>query len=157
MRHSSKPALIGPSDELRILAGLAAQPFLASALAFVSFPLLLVDRGLGSVGGGFTPDPARAALGVAFDCGVIALLVTVICVLPTVLYLITHQPRVSLTGSLLFGVGFGNLPFAIGTILGGTYGVAGLVRGAVFASILGLGCATAFWMIALRVRRRARA
>ena len=49
------------------------------------------------------------------------------------------------------GRGFGNLSYALMALAaGGTYGLAGLARGVVSSSLLGLSGATVFWAIALR-------
>ena len=129
--------------------GIVVQPFLAGALAFLSFPVLLLDRSGHTLAGGFPADGIDAARSVAIGAGLVALLIAVLGVLPTAVWLTKRGP-VSLDRALLFGLAFGNLPFAIGTILAGTYGVPGFVRGAAFSSLLGLAGAAAFWAIALR-------
>jgi hypothetical protein len=133
----------------RLLAGIAVQPFLAGGLAFVSFPMLLLDRSGGTLAGGFPSDATDAAFSVAIGAGIVALLVSVAGVLPTVIW-VTRRRHVALGEALLFGLGFGNLPFVVGTALAGVYGVGGFVRGAAFSSLLGLAGAGVFWVIALR-------
>ena len=60
----------------------------------------------------------------------------------------------TLAATLLLGLGFANLPYGLMAVAaGGTYGVAGLLRGVAFSSLLGLSGATLFWLIALRPRR----
>ena len=90
-----------------------------------------------------------AALSVAFGAGIVAVVVALVGALPTAAWLMKRR-HVSLGETLLIGVGFGDLPFAAGAILAGTYGVPGVVRGLAFSSVLGLGGATAFWTIVLR-------
>jgi hypothetical protein len=67
---------------------------------------------------------------------------------------VTRRFQLSLRDALLFGLGFGNLPYVLLAVTtGGTYGIAGLVRGVAFSSLLGLVGATVFWAIALRRQR----
>jgi hypothetical protein len=87
---------------------------------------------------------------VALATGVVALFVTVLGVLPTALWL-TKRWQLSLREALLFGLGFGNLPYVLLVVAaGGTYGFEGLARGVTFSSVLGLAGAIVFWAIALR-------
>ena len=140
-----------PSEELRLIGGLAIQPFLAGALTFVSFPIILLDRDGRTLAGGYPGDVTDAALSVALAASLVAALVTLVGVLPTALWL-TKRRRVPLKDALLLGLGFGNLPYVVLTLLaGGTYGLAGLVRGVALSSLLGLAGAAVFWAIALRV------
>jgi hypothetical protein len=141
-----------PSDA-RLLVGLFVQPFLAAGVAFLSFPFLLLDRSGRTLAGGLTSDPTDAAVSVAVGVGVVALVVTVVGVLPTVLWL-TERRHPSLTETLLFGLAFGNLPYVLMAIAaGGTYGFTGFIRGVGFSSLLGLTGAAIFWAIALRRNR----
>jgi hypothetical protein len=134
---------------VRVFAGLALQPFLASAVAFVAFPLLLLDRSGRTLAGSFPGDVADAAWSVAIGAGMLAFFVTLLVAAPTAVWL-TKRKLVSLWDALLCGFGFGNLPFVLGTVLGGSYGVAGFVRGMAFSSLLGLIGAAVFWAIAIR-------
>ena len=145
----NRPRALEPSEQMRLLAGLAIQPLLAGGLAFVSFPVLLLDRSGRSLAGGFPGDVTDAALSVAAGSGIVAVFVTLLCVLPTAAWLMPRR-RIRLREALLFGFGFGNLPFVVGTALAGAYGVTGFARGVAFSSLLGLTGAAAFWAIALR-------
>jgi hypothetical protein len=140
---------------MRVFWGIVLQPFLVGGLAFLSFPVLLLDRRGRTLAGGVPADVIDAARSVAIGAGLVALLIALLGVLPTAVWL-TKRRRVSLGEAILFGLGFGNLPFALGTILAGTYGVPGFVRGVVFSSLLGLAGAAAFWTIALRAQNLSR-
>jgi len=141
-----------PADELKLFVGLAVQPFLAAAVAFVSFPLVLLDRAGRTLAGGFPSDPTDAAISVALGVGVVALFVTLVGVLPTAVWLAKHR-RLTLAQALLIGLGFANSPVVLGTVLtSGGYGAEGALRGLVFASLIGLSGATAFWVISIRGR-----
>jgi hypothetical protein len=132
------------------MAGLAIQPFLAAIVAFFAFPVFLLDRNGETLAGGHPYDSTDAAASVAFGTGLVALFMTIAAVLPTALWL-TRRFQLSLRDALLFGLGFGNLPYVLFAVAtGGTYGIAGLVRGVTFSSMLGLVGATVFWAIALR-------
>lgn len=139
-----------PSEEMRLFGGLVVQPFLASVLAFVSFPVLLLDRAGRTLAGGFPTDQTDAAISVAVGTGIVAFFVTLVCVLPTALWLLKRR-QVSLTQALLFGLGFANLPVVFGTVsTGGGYGPEGALRAVAFASLVGLTGAAAFWLISIR-------
>ena len=148
----SEPRRLSPSEEMRMIAGLAVQPFLAGALAFLLFPLLLLDRSGRTLAGGIVDDITSAALSVAIATALVAFFVTLLVALPTAVWL-AKRKRVPLSEALLFGVGFGNLPFVAGTILAGSYGVGGFVRGVAFSSLLGVIGAAAFWTIAIRSQK----
>jgi hypothetical protein len=135
---------------MRLLVGLALQPFLAAGVAFVSFPLLL-DRSGRSLAGGFPADATDAAASVAFGVGIVAVFVTVVGVLPAVVWILKRRP-ITLPLALLFGLAFGNLPVVLGRVLAGGYGVAGALRGHAFASVIGLTGAAGFWVIAVSRR-----
>jgi hypothetical protein len=148
MRRQSRA--LSSSDEIKLLAGLAVQPFVASAVAFFSFPVFLLDGNGQTLAGGRPVDPTAAAVSVAIGTGLVALFVSVVGVLPTALWL-TRRFQVSLRDALLFGLGFGNLSYALMALAaGGTYGLAGLARGVASSSLLGLSGATVFWAIAVR-------
>jgi hypothetical protein len=55
------PRSLGTSEEVRLFAGLMVQPFLASVLAFVAFPVLLLDGSGRTLAGGFPIDVTDAA------------------------------------------------------------------------------------------------
>lgn len=147
------PRTLSRSEEMGLLGGAVLQPFLAAALAFATFPLLLLDGEGQTLAGGYPVDPTDAALSVAVAAGIVAAVVTMFGVLPTAVWLLKRR-QPTLAESLLFGLGFGILPYVLmGTATGGTYGPSGLLRGLAFSSTLGLSGAAAFWVIALRPRR----
>jgi hypothetical protein len=144
------PRRLTSAEELKLLAGLAVQPVLAAVVAFVSFPVVLLDRAGHTLAGGFPSDRTDAAISVALDVAIVVVFMTALVVLPAAFWMLNRR-RVTLTQALMFGLGFGNLPIVIGTILTqGGYGLEGVVRGIVFASLIGLTGATAFWIIAIR-------
>ena len=143
------PRSLSPSEETRLFTGLAVQPFLASAVAFVAFPVLLLDRSGRTLAGTLPGDVADAAWSVAIGAGILAFFVTLLAAAPTAVWLMKRK-LVSLSDALFFGFGFGNAPFVLGTVLAGSYGVAGFARGMAFSSLLGLIGAGAFWAIAIR-------
>ncbi len=132
------------SEQLRLLAGLAAQPFLAAAVAFVFFPLLLVRRSGQILAGG-----TDAAVSMAFGVGLVVLILTASLGLPVSLWLMKRGP-VTLTRSLLIGLMLADLPILLGYVFTGTYGATATLRGFTFASLIGLTGAAALWLIALR-------
>lgn len=148
---TQSPRTLSPSENVRLFWGLVVQPLVTSAMAFVSFPLLL-DRDGRTLAGGFSADRIDAAVSVAAGVGIVAFFVTLVGVLPTVLWLVTRR-YVTFARALVFGVGFGNLPVALGTALtGGVHGPAGALRAIAFASLVGMAGAAAFWVISIRGR-----
>jgi hypothetical protein len=137
------------SQERRLFAGFIVQPVLAGVLAFGVFPFLLLDRNGRTIAGGFPTDVSDAALSVAVSAAIVAFFITLVGALPIAVWL-TKRRMVSLGESLLWGLGFGNVPIVLGTILAGTHGLEGFVRGAAFASLLGMAGAVTLWTIALR-------
>lgn len=123
--------------EGRIIRGLAVQPFIATALAVVLFPLIAY-----SAGGGVTLEPFKAALTLGVVIGIVATLITGLVAYPVLLFLLKRGP-VTLAQTLVAGVALGNIPAAIGLLLG-----AGSTRSSVFGSLLGLISAAVFWWIA---------
>jgi hypothetical protein len=146
------PRTLNSAEEMRVLAGLLVQPFLAGGLAFIAFPLLLLDQDGRTLAGGYPSDPTDAALSVAMGTFVVAGVVTLFGVLPTAVWIIRRH-QLSLTVTLVFGLGFGNLPYVLMAAAWGTHGQAGLLRGAAFASLLGLSGAALFWMMTLRPQK----
>ena len=140
-----------PPEEMRFLVAVAVQPLLAAALGFVAFPILLLNRNGYTLAGGSPANVADSAASVAAAVGLVALLVTILGGLPTALWL-TKRRRIPLVEAIVFGLGFGNLPFVVGALTAGTQGSAGLVRGVAFSSLLGVAGAAVFWSIALRNR-----
>ena len=88
---TSQSRTLTPADQLKLFVGLAVQPFLAAAVAFVSFPLVLLDRAGRTLAGGFPSDPTDAAISVALGVGVVALFVTLVGVLPTAVWVAKHR------------------------------------------------------------------
>jgi hypothetical protein len=140
-------------EEMRLFAGLVVQPFIAGGLAFFLFPLLWLDSNGRSLAGGSPTDAVAAAESVAIGAGLLAFVITLVAALPTAVWL-TKRKFISFAEALLWGLGFGNTPMAIGTVLAGTYGVAGVVRGVAFSSVLSIAGAAMFWAIALRRQRK---
>ena len=134
---------------MRLFAGIVVQPFIAAGLAFLIFPLVLLDPGGRSLAGALPVDINGAARSVAIGAGIVALFVTLVGALPTAVWL-TKRRFISFGEALLWGLGFGNFPMVVGTVLAGTYGVKGFVRGVVFSSVLSVAGAAMFWAIALR-------
>jgi hypothetical protein len=147
MKH---PGLtLSPAEELRILGGLVVQPFVAAGLAYVMFPLLLLDRDGQTLAGGFPADVADAALSVAMGAGIVAGVVVLVGVLPVAVWLMKRRD-LTLKKTLMFGLGFGNFPYVLlGVAAGDTYGVTGLLRGVTFSSLMGLVGAALFWLISV--------
>src|SRR5262245_56061758 len=139
---------LSPSEEMRLAAGVLAQPFVAAIVAFLIFPAFLLDRS-GHYLSGRIPDTFVAARSAAFGAGLLAIVLTLLVALPAAVWL-TKRKRVSLSQALLYGLGIGNLPMILGTIVLGAYGIEGFVRGVLFSSVLGMACAAMFWVIALR-------
>jgi hypothetical protein len=140
---------LSPAEEMRVLVAVAVQPFVAAAVAFVAFPILLLDRDGQTLGGGRPADVVGAARSAALGVGLFALVVTLAAALPAAVWLMKRR-RVRLAHAVVFGLAFGNLPYAIGALAGGAYGVTGLIRGVAFSSLLGASCAAVFWFVALR-------
>ncbi len=136
--------------------GFLVQPFLAGLVAFVAFPFLL----LGRAGLGFS-DPAQAALSVAGGTFMFAIGITLVCVVPTAVWVVKRR-ALAFKRALLFGLAIGNLPVAIGGVAAALQrllrssappanplAAMGLV---VFSSLIGVTCAAAFWAISIRGR-----
>jgi|SRR5689334_16196398 len=136
------------AQEMRVFWAIVVQPLMAGGVAFLLFPVLLLDRGRETLAGGMVYS-IDGALSVAIGAGLVAFVISVFAALPTAVWLIKRR-QVSFGEALLFGLGFGNLPFAVGTLTLGTRGVAGFMSGMMFSSLLGLAGAAAFWTIALR-------
>jgi len=151
---------LSPGDELRLFVGLAVQPFVAAALAFMLFPV--VDYTGRPLYGGFPADPVDAAISFSFGVGIVALVVTVCGAVPTVLYLLKRGP-LSLKTVLVGGVALGNAPFILVVaavvatqVARGTmspdvvrlfYGLPGVVRAIAISSYIGIGSAAVFWVV----------
>jgi hypothetical protein len=141
---------LNPPDVKKLAAGLAVQPLLATALAFIFFPLFLLDGNGQTLAGGRPTDITDAAVSVALGTGLVAAAVTG-GVLPIALW-VTTRFQLTLLDALLFGLGFGNLAYLLLALMTGgrTYGPGGFVRGLAFSSVLGAAGAAVFWAITLR-------
>ena len=58
----SRARTLTPADEMRLFAGLAVQPFVAAGVAFVGFPVFLLDRTGRTLAAGVPSDPTAAAM-----------------------------------------------------------------------------------------------
>jgi hypothetical protein len=146
-----------------VFVGLAAQPFVAALLGFVTFPAL--DYTGRPLYGGRPIDSWDSAMSVAVGAGVVGLFVTIFGALPILTFLLSRGP-ISREQVFTSGIVLGNVPFAIIVALRVatqisqgtpptdlsqlTYGPLGLVRALAFGSIIGTGCAGAFWLVAGR-------
>lgn len=143
---------LSPSDAKRIFAGLAVQPFVAGILAFAAFPLLLLDRDGQTLAGGYPSDVRASAVSLALGAALLAIVVTLAGVWPAAVWVMKRR-NLTLKETLGFGLAFGILPYVLLALAaGGTYGVAGLLRGVALSSLLGLAGAAVFWAIAIRPR-----
>jgi len=142
-RQQSEPA---PLDAVRMLVGLALQPIVATAVAFLLFPLLLLDRTGQTFAGGHPVSVSDSAASVAFAVGIVTVPVVIAGVLPTLLWLL-RSGAITLTRALSVGIVFGNLPIVMGSLLAGTYGAIATVRTVAYASTIGVAGATAFWLV----------
>jgi hypothetical protein len=131
---------------MRILAGLALQPVVASGVAFLLFPLLLLDRNGQSFGGGRPGSVVDSAASVAFAVGLVSLPVVLIGVLPALLWFV-HRDALTCSRALISGVVFGNIPILIGFVLARSYGPVEAARTVLYASAIGLAGAAVFWLI----------
>jgi hypothetical protein len=140
----------------RLLVGLAVQPVLAAAVAFVLFPVVMLDGDGRTLAGGYPSDPTDAALSMAAGVAIVATAVTFVGVLPTALWL-TKGRQPSLADSLLFGLAFGMVTYVVLLLVlagGRTYGLPGLLRGLLCSCAIAVTGAAVFWVIALRPRRQ---
>lgn len=140
---------LSPADGRRVFLGLLVQPLLAAALTYLAFPV--IDATGRPLYGGRPVDSADAAIALSFGVAVVAALLTVGLVFPTVIW-VMKRTTVTLGRAALFGVLFGNLPVVIRSIVAGSYGPAGAVRASIFGTFLGVSGATLFWLIAIRGR-----
>jgi hypothetical protein len=145
----NEPRTPGVPNGLRVFAGFIAQPLIASGVAFLTFPLFLLDHtGRPLAGGEVVADVTAAAGSVAFAVAIVAVIVALVAA-PTAM-LLAQRRTVGLREALLWGLGFGNTPMLLGAMLAGTYGVEGLARGVEFSSAIGMAGAAVFWVIVLR-------
>jgi hypothetical protein len=138
-------------SDARLTAGLVVQPLVAAVVAFLAFPFVLLDGSGRDIAGGYPNNAHEAALSVALGSGFVALVMTMVFVWPTAA-LLTRRRQLTLGDALLFGLAFGNLAYLLLAIVTGGRipGVAVLVRGMAFSTLLGLAGAAAFWALALR-------
>ena len=88
-------------------------------------------------------------ISIALGAGIVAFFITIVGVFPTALWLLKRR-TVTLPTVFLFGLGFGNLPVVLGTVLSGGSGPAGLLRAHAFGSLLGVTGAAVFWLVSVR-------
>jgi hypothetical protein len=132
---------------MRLLLGALVQPFLAAGLTYLAFPV--IDQTGRPLYGAKPGDPADAALALALGVGIVAAVVTWVGAVPTAVWLM-KRGTASFGRALWFGLAFGNLPVAIGTLLtGGGYGPAGTVRASVLGTCLGMSGAALFWVVSI--------
>jgi hypothetical protein len=135
--------------DMRVFVALVLQPFLLGVLAFVLFPLVILDANGQHVTGGHFSSVNDAAVSVGIGVAIVAAAITLLGVMPAAVWVMKRH-TLTLGHTLLFGLAFGNVPFVIGTAGAGAYGPEGVLRGFIFSSLLGLAGAAAFWAIALR-------
>ena len=144
-----RPRTLTPADAARLALGLVVQPFVTAVAAFFVFFLLMLDETGRTLDGSFPSSPTDAAMSVAAGTGFLAMFVTLLGVVPTVVWIVKRR-RLTFTHALLFGLGFGNLPMVLGTVLlGGNWS---LVRTHAFGSLVGVAGGAAFWLISIRGR-----
>jgi hypothetical protein len=141
------PRTLTPREGLRILAGIAIQPFLAAIVVFVGIRVLGLDPSGATLDG--SSDATDVGISVAIAAGLVAVLVSLVAALPTAIWL-ARRRAVSFAEAVRFGLIFGNLPFVAGTMMAGSYGIDGFIRGVALFSLAGSSGAAAFWAIALR-------
>lgn len=145
-----QPRTLTASEEMRLAAGFVAQPLVTAPVAFVLFPFLLLDRDGQTFAGGYPADVTDAAVSIAAGTFIAAVAILAVVVPAAVWFL--KRRALSVTQTLLFGVGFGNLPIVIGTVLAGSYGPIPFLKSIVFASLVGVTGAAVFWAISIRGR-----
>ena len=156
MNLAHPPRALTAAEEMRLCMGFVVLPFVAAVVAFVGFPILAFGRDFG-----FDPDLTGAAVSVAGGTFMFAVVFTLVCVVPTAIWILKRR-AVPFGEVLLFGLALGNLPVAIA-------GLAAVVQrmflsasspanqwaaiGTVgFASLIGLIGAAVFWAISIRGR-----
>jgi hypothetical protein len=161
---------LSAEDEKLLMRGLAVQPFVAAAMAFLLFP------GIDYTGILIHGAPAGEFLEAAFPfsvlVGVAASFVTGLLVYPGLRWLL-KRGSLTKTTTLISGAVFGNVPCALivaalaarhlsrgvtPTLRNTTYSGAGALRLVVFGTVIGVVSAAAFWWLSgrhLSGRRRA--
>lgn len=135
-----------PAAGVRVVAALCAQPFVAAALAFASFPL--VERTGRPLYRGIPVDALDAAGSFAAGVAIVAFFVTLFGALPAVLWLTWRCSPFSITKVLLSGLALGNVPVVLLSLVAGSYGPYGTIRAVAIGSFLGVSSAFVFWLIA---------
>jgi hypothetical protein len=133
------PRTLTAAEEMRLFAGIAAQPPLAGIVAFVSFPVLELGRS------GFSSD---GAVSVALATAIFGVPAMLLFAVPVAIWRLKRQ-AVTLSTALLHGLAFGNVPTIINLLSGDLLAV---IRAAIFGSLIGLACAATFWAISIRGR-----
>jgi hypothetical protein len=153
---------LSPAAELRVLLGLAVQPFVTALLAFVSFPV--VEYTGRPLYGGRLVDPFDGAVSFAAGAGIAGLVMAVFGALPVLAWLLKRGP-ISRRQALIFGAVLGNVPgvLIVATLAARglrqgampglselTYSPMGAVRAIALGSFIGAASAGVFWWIAGR-------
>jgi hypothetical protein len=154
-----------PREEMRVLVGLAAQPLVTAAAAFLLFPVLDYNtRALGLARGRY--DAMAAAVSVAFGAAFAAVFVTPLVALPCIAWARRRGP-LTLGKSLVGGALLGNVPAAAIVVLASINGgwaqpssdwtiVHAVVRALLvvaFGAGVGVAGALAFWAIVREPQR----
>ena len=147
-----------PRPDLRLVIGFLLTPVAAAVAAFAAFALP------GAFGDLPIANPVGMAAGMGLIAGVFAVLVTVFCAVPALLWLLRRGP-VSLGQVLGAGALLGNLPLAAtsvlvlreqmahGTPLRAANSPDALIRLIAAGTFVGIASAAVFWLIAIRGSR----
>jgi len=149
-------------DEKTLMRGLAVQPFVAAAMAFLLFP------GIDYTGVLVHGAPAGEFLEAAFPfsvlVGMAGSFVTGLLVYPVLRWLLKRGPLTKTT-TLISGAVFGNVPCALivaalaarhvsrgvtPTLSNTTYSAAGALRLVVLGTLIGVVSAAVFWFLSGR-------
>ena len=152
------PLAVG--SEPRVHLALVVQPFLATVLAAVLFPL--VNATGRPLYGGRPVDMLDSAGAFALGVGIVAAGIMLFGACPLLLWLLRRGP-VMRRHAIVSGLVLGNVPTALAiveralsgagtTVIGGglldaVYGPAGAVRAIVFGSVMGITLALVFYRI----------
>jgi hypothetical protein len=141
------PRTLTPAEAARVVLGLVVQPLVTAAAGFFGFFLLI--RNWTDARWQFPGSPTEAAMSVAAGTAFLSVAVTLLGVVPTVVWIVRRR-RLTFTHALLFGLAFGNLPMVLGTLF--FDGNWNLLRTHAFGSLTGISGAAAFWLISIRGR-----
>ena len=145
-----------PTQQMRVLIGLAAQPLVAAAAAFVLFPWLDRTAAAAGVYQGRASDPMGAAVSIAAGAAMMAVFVVVFGALPVIAWLAPRRP-ITLPSALIGGALLGNAPAAVILLLAAvnhafaanaSWSVRAIARTVIFGALVGMACATVFWIVA---------